>query len=111
MKINPRWGKGYSRRGAALHGLRRYDEAIATYEKGLKLEDTPALRKGLQEVKDAKRSSAPENPFGGMFQDPDLIRRLNENPRTRPHLADPAFMTNVRPATAIDGWPDLLPLV
>jgi stress-induced-phosphoprotein 1 len=52
--VNPSWAKGYARKGAALHGSRRYDEAIATYEAGLKLEDSPALRKGLQEVKDAK---------------------------------------------------------
>ena len=52
--MNPAWSKGYARKGAALHGQRRYDEAIAAYEEGLKLEDSPVLRKGLQEVKDAK---------------------------------------------------------
>ena len=55
--MNPTWPKGYARKGAALHGERRYDEAIAAYEEGLKLEDSPALRKGLQEVKDAKGAS------------------------------------------------------
>jgi stress-induced-phosphoprotein 1 len=54
VTINPTWGKGYIRKGAALHGVRRYDEAIAAYEKGLEYEDSPALRKGLQEVKDAQ---------------------------------------------------------
>ena len=54
VNVNPSWAKGYARKGAALHGSRRYDEAITTYEAGLKLEDSPALRKGLQEVKDAK---------------------------------------------------------
>lgn len=40
-----------------MHGLRRYDEAITAYEEGLKLEDSAPLRKGLQEVKDAKGTS------------------------------------------------------
>lgn len=54
IKINPTWAKGYARKGAALHGERRFDDAIVAYEEGLQLEDSPALRKGLQEVKDAK---------------------------------------------------------
>jgi hypothetical protein len=54
VKVNPTWAKGYARKGAALHGQRRYVEAIETYETGLKIEDSPALRKGLEEVKAAK---------------------------------------------------------
>lgn len=56
IKVNPSWSKGYARKGAALHGSKQYDEAIAAYEEGLKLEDIPALRKGLKEVQDAKGS-------------------------------------------------------
>jgi len=52
--VNPTWAKGYARKGAALHGQRRYVEAIETYELGLKIEDSPAIRKGLDEVKAAK---------------------------------------------------------
>ncbi len=37
-----------------LHGQRRYVEAIEAYEAGLNIEDSPALRKGLEEVKAAK---------------------------------------------------------
>ena len=54
IKVNPTWAKGYARKGAALHGQRRYVEAIETYEAGLKLEDNPILRKGYEEVKAAK---------------------------------------------------------
>lgn len=54
MKINPKWAKGYARKGAALHGSRRYDDAISAYEAGIAVEDSPALQKGLKEVKDAK---------------------------------------------------------
>jgi stress-induced-phosphoprotein 1 len=42
------------RKGAALHGASRWDEAIAAYEAGLQIEDSDALRKGLQSVKEAK---------------------------------------------------------
>jgi stress-induced-phosphoprotein 1 len=52
--VNTSWAKGYARKGAALHGAKRYDEAVTAYEAGIKLEDSPTLRKGLQEVQDAK---------------------------------------------------------
>ncbi|KAJ7367869.1 hypothetical protein DFH08DRAFT_7828 [Mycena albidolilacea] len=54
VAMNSSWAKGYARKGAALHGARRYDEAIAAYEEGLKLEESPALRKGLKEVQAAR---------------------------------------------------------
>ena len=54
VKLNPKWGKGWARKGAALHGARNYDEAITAYNAGLALEDSPALKKGLQEVQDAR---------------------------------------------------------
>lgn len=57
--MNPAWSKGYARKGAALHGLKRYDDAIAAYEAGIKYEDSPALRKGLQEVQEAKCTLCP----------------------------------------------------
>jgi len=101
IKINPAWSKGYARKGAALHGIRRYDDAVAAYETGLKLEDSPALRKGLQEVKDAKASDergdgADALGLGKMFGDPNLIGKLAANPRTAKHLTDPAFVQQLR---------------
>lgn len=116
--MNPNWAKGYARKGAALHGARKYDEAIAAYEAGLKLEDNPALRKGLKEVQDAKGITlclialsvclltkslgavasgdiADATGLGKMFSDPNLLGRLASNPRTQKHLADPAFVQKV----------------
>ena len=70
--MNPTWAKGYARKGAALHGQRHYVEAIETYENGLKIEDSPAIRKGLEEVKATKGTlrprrlllpPAPSSPF------------------------------------------------
>nr|GAT46225.1 activator of Hsp70 and Hsp90 chaperones [Mycena chlorophos] len=94
VSVNPTWAKGFARKGAALHGSKRYDEAIAAYEEGLKLEDGPALRKGLKEVQDAKAMESSDEPtgFGKMFSDPNLFGKLAANPRTQKHLADPAFV-------------------
>ena len=42
------WGKGYARKGAALHGLGQFDASIAAYEEGLKVEPgLEMLKKGL----------------------------------------------------------------
>ncbi|KAJ7929167.1 activator of Hsp70 and Hsp90 chaperone [Mycena leptocephala] len=92
--VNPSWSKGYARKGAALHGARRYDEAISAYEEGLTLEDSPALRKGLKEVQDAKAIDDKEElgGFAKMFSDPNLFGKLAANPRTQKHLADPGFV-------------------
>lgn len=97
VKLNPSWSKGYARKGAALHGARKFEEAIATYEEGLKVEDSPALKKGLQDVKEAKASSEQDagaggNPFSNLFSDPNMIGKLASNPRTAKHMSDPAFV-------------------
>jgi stress-induced-phosphoprotein 1 len=98
IKVNPSWGKGYARKGAALHGARRYDEGVAAYEIGLKYEDSPALRKGLKEVQDARASEeGPEaNGLGKIFSDPNLLGKLASNPRTQKHLADPTFVQKIK---------------
>lgn len=97
INLNTSWSKGYARKGAALHGARQYDEAIEAYEAGLQFEDSPALRKGLQEVKDAKSRDGSESfGLGKMFADPSLIGKLATNPRTQKHLADPAFVQKLR---------------
>lgn len=122
ISVNPTWAKGYARKGAALHGQRRYVEAIDAYELGLKIEDGPALRKGLEEVKAAKGACHPPPihfsstlihglcdyseadergdgaealGFGKMFSDPSMLAKLAANPRTAKHLADVSFMQKV----------------
>lgn len=116
ITLSPSWGKGYARKGAALHGAHRYSDAVAAYEQGIQYEDSPALRKGLQEVKDAQgprtapalvmlnadnctakdASAGPELGLGRLFSDPNLIGKLATNPRTQKHLADPSFVQMVR---------------
>ena len=38
VNLEPTWAKGYGRKGAALHMLKKYEEAISCFEEGLKLE-------------------------------------------------------------------------
>lgn len=82
VSLNPTWSKGYSRKGSALAYLGRYEEAIAAYEEGLKLEpNNEQLASGLAEVK--KQSK---------IQEERIIQKLSQNPKTREWLKDPDYI-------------------
>lgn len=52
------WCKGYSRKGAALHRLKRFKEALAAYTEGLTFEPTNvACLKGQKEIIMAQKST------------------------------------------------------
>lgn len=107
IAINPDFSKGYSRKGAALHSLKRYNDAIAAYEEGLaKFSNDAALKKGLEDVKRDKEGPPPRsfgggggmgampgmaNPFGNQ-----LIQKIMLNPKTRPYLNDKEFMGKIQ---------------
>jgi stress-induced-phosphoprotein 1 len=97
--LNPTWSKGFARKGAALHGARRYSQAIAAYEAGLAIEPNAApLQKGLKEVKDAQENeemATGDGSIGKMFSDPGLFAKLAANPKTASLLADRDFMQKV----------------
>lgn len=89
IQIKPDWAKGYSRKGTALAYLGRQDEAIATYEKGLTIEpNNQQLQEGLREVKAQTMQRNFPNPFMG----PEVIQKLQNDPRTREYLKDPTYM-------------------
>ena len=51
IRLSPAWGKGYARKGAALYGLYRFDDAVKTYELGLTHEPSlAALTDGLNDA-------------------------------------------------------------
>ena len=51
VAIKPDWVKGYSRKGAALYGLKRYDDACDAYNKGLEIDGTnDACKSGLADA-------------------------------------------------------------
>lgn len=51
IRLNPTWAKGYVRKGAALHGLFRLDEAVRAFEAGLAHDPTlAALTEGMNDA-------------------------------------------------------------
>lgn len=92
VELKPDWGKGYSRLGAALSFLRRYDEAEKAYTKGLQLDPNNAqLKSGLEEAKAQAARNNPMNPFAT----PDLYVRLATNPKTKAYLEQQDYRETV----------------
>ncbi|CRK94060.1 CLUMA_CG007583, isoform A [Clunio marinus] len=54
IEINSKWPKGYSRKGAVLFALEKYDEAYTCYNKGLEFDPSNIpLKQGQEQVKHA----------------------------------------------------------
>ncbi|GBG34403.1 Tetratricopeptide repeat protein 1 [Hondaea fermentalgiana] len=88
IALKPDWGKGYVRKGAALHNLKKYDESAAAYEKGLEFEpELAALKNGLEAVKQAKEQSTQSS---GLFP-PDFMDKIKASPKLSKYLEDPTF--------------------
>ncbi|KAL7570066.1 hypothetical protein ACA910_017101 [Epithemia clementina (nom. ined.)] len=109
--LNPDFAKGYSRKAAALHALKRYNDSIAAYQAGLaKFPDDAGMKKGLEDVQREK-----DNPFGttggaggsggGVFS-PEMIAQMALDPRMRPMLNDPELMAKIK---MVQQNPNLLP--
>ena len=66
IQIKPDWDKAHQRKAMALHQQGRYDEAIQSYEEGLKLNgDNAQIKQGLEQVK--KDKAAADSDESGMF--------------------------------------------
>lgn len=117
LGLKPDFAKGYSRKGAALHSLQRYNDSIAAYEAGLEqFPGDAGLTKGLDDVKREK-----EDPFGrastgsssagggggmgGLFG-PQMMAQMALNPRLRPYLSDPDVMGKIK---MVQQNPNMLP--
>lgn len=99
VEMEKDWAKGYSRKGAALYGLKRWDDAIDAYSKGLELDPANAqLKQGLEDSKKAKERPASE----GLFSKPEVLARLAMDPRTKALMGQPDFLAMLR---AIDENP------
>lgn len=104
-EIKPDWAKGWGRKGSALHGTGDLLGAHDAFEEALKLDSSNAQAKaGLDAVKraidaEAKADGAGGDPMGGlgnMFNDPQLIQKLANNPKTASLLADSSFMAKLQ---------------
>ena len=105
--LNPDFSKGYSRKGAALHALKRYNDSIAAYEEGLaKFPGDKGLTSGLESVKRDKDGPprgatgmgggmGGANPMANLFG-PQLIATMATDPKLRGYLNDDAFMTKLK---------------
>ena len=89
INLKPDWAKGYSRKGAALHGLGDYEEAVSTYEKGLEIEpNNDLLKKGLSDV---QSSLGAKNPMADLFGG-DMFAKIAGNPKLSHYLSNPDVM-------------------
>jgi stress-induced-phosphoprotein 1 len=103
IEILPSFSKGHARKGAALHGLRQFPEAVMAYEAGLQIEpQSDVLKRGLADVQKALEndSAAPfanggDMGLGRMFSDPGLVAKLENHPKTREHMKDPQFRQSI----------------
>eukprot|EP00815_Leptocylindrus_aporus_P010944 CAMPEP_0116062066 /NCGR_PEP_ID=MMETSP0322-20121206/7501_1 /TAXON_ID=163516 /ORGANISM="Leptocylindrus danicus var. apora, Strain B651" /LENGTH=589 /DNA_ID=CAMNT_0003547229 /DNA_START=43 /DNA_END=1812 /DNA_ORIENTATION=+ len=106
------FSKGYSRKGAALHAMKRYGDAVAAYEDGLKrYENDPALMKGLEEVKrDRDRTAAGGGGLGGgkSLLGPNVMGRIAMHPKLRTYLSDSSYMEKVNRLSRGEMTEDLL---
>ncbi|XP_068457137.1 stress-induced-phosphoprotein 1 [Clinocottus analis] len=88
IKIKPDWGKGYSRKAAALEFLGRLEDAKGTYQEGLRQEPgNQQLKEGLQNIEARLAEKSMMNPFAM----PNLYQKLENDSRTRELLADSSY--------------------
>lgn len=58
VELAPTWAKGYSRQASALQELKRWDEAVAACQRGLKESSGDGLKKMIEEVRVRQFSSS-----------------------------------------------------
>lgn len=110
--LNPdKFPKGYSRKGAALHALKRYNDSIAAYKEGLaKFPTDAALQKGLADVEREKEnpmgSSTGGGAAGGGIFNPQMMAQMAMDPRLRPFLSDESMMAKIK---MVQQNPNVLP--
>ena len=89
VNLKPDWVRGYTRKGLAEFYLKKYEEAKATYTKGLEIEPgNAAMLDMLNKIREAEASV---NPFSSLFT-PENMMKLQNHPKIREYMAQPDFM-------------------
>ena len=107
--LKPDFPKGYSRKGAALHALKRYNDSIAAYKEGLeRFPNDAGLKKGLDDVtREKDQPPAGAGPANGLFS-PAMLAQMALDPRFRPYLNDPEVMNKIK---MVQQNPQLMPTI
>lgn len=117
--LNPDFAKGYSRKGAALHALKRYNDSIAAYQEGLeRFPGDSGLKNGMEDVKREKDlppgaagggigGGGGGGAAGGLFS-PAMMAQMAMDPRMRPYLSDPDVMAKIK---SVQQNPNLMPSI
>lgn len=62
ISLKPTYHKGYGRKGAAYHAMKKYDQSVAAYKEGLKVcPDEEQLKMGLASAKRARLDGSKAN--------------------------------------------------
>ena len=102
VSLKPDWGKGYGRKGAALYGLRQFDGAVSAYEEGLGFDaGNEQLKQGFSDAKSAAAAASQggggaPNTWGAVFSNPAFLARVATDPRTKPMMNQPDFISMIR---------------
>ena len=90
VELNPTWIKGWGRKGASLHMLKKYDESVEAFNKGLEIDpDSLYLKSGLDLVlKDQNKSHAQPNMN-------KMMEKLMGNPNINNKMSDPDFIKKI----------------
>ncbi|KAG4305239.1 hypothetical protein PORY_001409 [Pneumocystis oryctolagi] len=105
IEIQPNWAKGWSRKGAALHGKGDLEESKIAYEKGLELEpENEQIKTALKAVSDSISSNFSKDyqkndPFAHIaakLRSPEFLSKIASNPKTSGLLSNPQFMEKLK---------------
>ncbi|KAH7822463.1 putative stress-induced-phosphoprotein 1 [Monocercomonoides exilis] len=93
VEINPAFVKGYSRKGAALYGLHRLEDAKKAYEAGLEKDpNNAACKEGIESINEIENppESAADKTIENLFAN---VKQVAMNhPKLKSKCSDPAFM-------------------
>lgn len=98
IAIKADWGKGYHRKGAALHAMERYEDSMEAYVAGLKIDpNNNAMKNGMEAMRrDAQAKMMGGSGGGGgsptdLFASPEAEAKLKADDRTKKYFEDPQF--------------------